>query len=643
MRKIINAVLTCCCCSGIIVSLVSGVNLSPYNISPNALTENDYFKIDNFGMDYFKITESYTQTVCYPTPNDCNGEDGIFSIDNVHNAQTGDFNGDGFEDLVTTVVYFPHTIDRVDTPSKPIFYLNDGKGTLNRSDDLVKDYTNIKRHMLYRTAVADFNSDGLDDYLAGGMGMIKRNPDGTYTNKFEPNLLLLSGKDGKLYDATGNIEGQENGGLPDGFKFAHDLSWGDIDGDSDIDFYAGGLLFLNDGVGKFANALDQLPKEAKNKWNSPPSANYMMSSLIDDFDNDGIGDLIVFHDDETGSNSYSFISKGKPLLSDRDSQLLTTGLFGTNTKHNFANSADINGDGYKDILIGQTRADPYYVGRAIQILINQGNGFFIDETNLRINNSKRADLNNLDTTESGLGEGVLYLLDIDNNGSIDIVDATTAGWKENSIPGLHIFLNDGDGNFSYVEQSSYIYLNPYQIEGFEKLEQWNQRPMQTSIPINIDGQYGIDFITVTQVPDFVSSATDSEFILYQLTSKKVLPNNKIFSKLSAPFLTMTTSGVNVVLSWTPVPGSIGYSLLYAPYPYSGSSSITTIDMGTKASLSVALWSGAAFYVAVKAYYNNIESALSNIDYVLLQTNNTQTSYKNFNEIDLTPQILPKLD
>ena len=636
MRKIINAVLTCCCCSGIIVSLVSGVNLSPYNISPNALTENDYFKIDNFGMDYFKITESYTQTVCYPTPNDCNGEDGIFSIDNVHNAQTGDFNGDGFEDLVTTVVYFPHTIDRVDTPSKPIFYLNDGKGTLNRSDDLVKDYTNIKRHMLYRTAVADFNSDGLDDYLAGGMGMIKRNPDGTYTNKFEPNLLLLSGKDGKLYDATGNIEGQENGGLPDGFKFAHDLSWGDIDGDSDIDFYAGGILFLNDGVGNFTNVLGQLPKEAKNQGNSPPSANYMMSSLIDDFDNDGIGDLIVFHDDETGSNSYSLISKGKPLLSDRNSQLLPTGLFGTNTKHNFANSADINGDGYKDILIGQTRAIPYYVGRAIQIFVNQGDGSFIDETTMRIDNSKRSDLNII-KPDDGSGEGNLYLLDVDNNGSIDIVDSTGAGFEEDGHSGLHVFLNDGSGYFTVVGKSSYIYLQPFQIEGFEGTEQWFSRPMQRSIPINLDNKHGIDFVSIVQKPHMVWPDTDYQLILYQLTSKKTL------SKLSAPFLTMTTSGVNVALSWTPVPGATGYSLVYAPYPYTGLSSVVTIDMGTKTSLSVDLWSGAAFYVAVKAYYNNIESALSNIDYVLLQTNNPQTSYKNFNEIDLTPQILPKLD
>lgn len=33
--------------------------------------------------------------------------------------------------------------------------------------------------------------------------------------------------------------------------------------------------------------------------------------------------------------------------------------------------ADLNGNGRLDIIIGQTRAEPYYRGRQLQVLINQ--------------------------------------------------------------------------------------------------------------------------------------------------------------------------------------------------------------------------------------------------------------------------------
>jgi len=85
----------------------------------------------------------------------------------------------------------------------------------------------------------------------------------------------------------------------------------------------------------------------------------------------------------------------------------------------------------------------------------------------------------------------------------------------------------------------------------------------------------------------------------------------------APTLTMSVYGTMVVASWSSVPGAVGYTLSYAPYPYTGPSSISSIDMGTQRMLLVNLWPGAAFYVAVQAYNSAGSSGYSNIMYFIL--------------------------
>jgi len=85
----------------------------------------------------------------------------------------------------------------------------------------------------------------------------------------------------------------------------------------------------------------------------------------------------------------------------------------------------------------------------------------------------------------------------------------------------------------------------------------------------------------------------------------------------APTLTMSVYGTMVVASWSSVPGAVGYTLSYAPYPYTGPSSISSIDMGTQRVLLVNLWPGAAFYVAVQAYNSAGSSGYSNIMYFIL--------------------------
>ena len=83
--------------------------------------------------------------------------------------------------------------------------------------------------------------------------------------------------------------------------------------------------------------------------------------------------------------------------------------------------------------------------------------------------------------------------------------------------------------------------------------------------------------------------------------------------LSAPILTVTTSGTTVSLSWTAVDDATGYTLYYGPSPYTGPEAFESVDMGTQTSISANLWEGAAYCIAVQAYDGTASSEYSNIE------------------------------
>ncbi len=89
-----------------------------------------------------------------------------------------------------------------------------------------------------------------------------------------------------------------------------------------------------------------------------------------------------------------------------------------------------------------------------------------------------------------------------------------------------------------------------------------------------------------------------------------------FAEPAAPSLSLTTSGINVSLSWTTVADATDYILFYAPYPEAYP--INSINMGSATSFSAELYSGAAFYVAIKAYNATGGSDYSNISFFTLE-------------------------
>ena len=93
-----------------------------------------------------------------------------------------------------------------------------------------------------------------------------------------------------------------------------------------------------------------------------------MSSLLEDLNNDGFGDLLFWNFDNRSQSStvkegYILLSNGTSEIAQWEKVALPAGPFGYNhNKYNHAVSADFNGDGFKDVAVAITRDLPYYEG-----------------------------------------------------------------------------------------------------------------------------------------------------------------------------------------------------------------------------------------------------------------------------------------
>ena len=271
-----------------------------------------------------------------------------------------------------------------------------------------------------------------------------------------------------------------NSGMGQLCNFAHDASAGDPDSDGDIDIFACNILNINDGEGNFTmHEYINLDWQRQNQYGNP------MSSLLADLNNDSYDDIIFWNFDNR--SSWSNADEGYILLSNNSKDIeswerlsLPIGPFGFDkNKYNHAAYGDLNNDGYIDVVVSITRDLPYYEGAYIQILINNGSGKLIDETESRFALQPRSERHH--------GEGNLYLRDMNLDGNIDIIHSTRD--YDSGFHGAHIAINDGFGNFTSLENSD---LPDKPDSGFN-----NYDLLMKSLPINIDNEGCLDFISVT--------------------------------------------------------------------------------------------------------------------------------------------------
>jgi len=280
----------------------------------------------------------------------------------------GDLNGDGFLDLVLSN----------DSIASQIV-LNDGHGGLGTPSDITGSGKAPSK-----MALGDLNGDGAIDLVLANFGIASQ-------------IFLNLNNGTGTFAAPSDITGSGN--------ISTDVALGDLNGDGALDLVLGNnsvpsQVFLNNGTGTFAAPSDIIG-----------SRNATMSLAIGDLNGDGALDLVLgnngfpsqiaLNNGQGGFNPLSEISD-----SGRDTYSVALG--------------DLNSDGFLDLIMGN------YYGDSSQVALNNGKGGFDSPS---------------DIPGSGQNTNSVALGDLDGDGSLDLV-------LGNDGFASQVAINNGYGGFT---------------------------------------------------------------------------------------------------------------------------------------------------------------------------------------------------
>jgi len=287
-------------------------------------------------------------------------------------------------------------------------------------------------------------------------------------NEFRSNILLIN----QGGDYFTNESARR---LPESNHDSEDIGIADfdLDGDPDIVIVSeddeDNELYLNDGKGYFTDASDRLPVAGisnavvvfdVNMDGAPdivignsgqnaalindgrgwfidetslrlPKINDVTQDIeVGDIDGDGDLDLLIGNED----SNRLLLNDGSGVFSDQSKRRLPLRVTAEETRE--AELGDVDGDGDLDIVFANVKAFVPAADPQNRLLINDGRGFFRDETGHRL-------------PQSNLRSFDVELLDIDNDGDLDLLTADAREGR-NFEELVHLFLNDGGGRFLYV-------------------------------------------------------------------------------------------------------------------------------------------------------------------------------------------------
>ncbi|MEW5688267.1 MAG: FG-GAP-like repeat-containing protein [Pseudomonadota bacterium] len=341
----------------------------------------------------------------------------------VHEVGVGDFTGDGKVDFVLSYFLFPLT-DKA-TPVR----LFAGNGSGGFSDITSQTFPSGAPQTVHarETVVGDFNKDGRLDAFFADHGYDAQPFPGAQ------NGLMLSSGASAIVNATAQ--------LPQVSDYSHSAEAADIDGDGDLDIYVGNggggsaytkpFFLINNGQGGFTRSDGGLPSvlldgAKPNHW----------SEAFLDVDGDGDKDLFLGSSLNSGARLLINDGRGVFTVSNR-----TMPAGAANADAVDIVSMDVNNDGRADLLISYSVFGSGDPTRGIQLLVNDGQGGFTDDTASRLPA----------TIQGGAWSRRIHLTDVNGDGKTDLVLSNGS-----STP---VYLNDGVGKF--VEMSGLLPGNQF--------------------------------------------------------------------------------------------------------------------------------------------------------------------------------------
>ena len=352
-----------------------------------------------------------------------------------------DFNGDGKLDIAVTDDYAQNIV----------VYLNNGNGSF--SAPVVTTLSVAGIGGLGALVAGDVNEDGKQDLIVSPVAGLQND------------IVLLGNGDGTF---TQGQTLQSTSGFENAFLV-------DLNGDKHLDLLSGGNPNLNvelgDGKGGFQAAASQ-PQNTAIGFNT--------GLTVGDFNGDGIPD---FASAAYGAENFLFyqgVGDGSFLAPSTN-----TGDYLGNLSIDLA-SADFNGDGKRDILLGEPDT--------AVVLFGNGNGTF--ETQYSQAEFIPLPSANIPAPVSPSAP-LLATADMDGNGTADIVAA------DNNSDLVSVFLNDGSGTFSGTTPAFTAPLDPG--SGSLQLADLNGDGLPDIVVINYETQNISIFLSIA--PKLTPSVT----------------------------------------------------------------------------------------------------------------------------------------